>query len=76
MKKKIEKLLTIAIYFFLFSVLFLTYKRYDYAIIESFQKDGGSIIALDPELNFSTLDQSIYNKYTKRVIFYKHKMCL
>ena len=50
MKKKIEKLLTIAIYFFLFSVLFLTYNRYDYAIIESFQKDGGIILALDPHV--------------------------
>ena len=50
MKKKIEKLLIIAIYFFLFSVLFLTYHRYDYAIIESFQKDGGSKIALDPHV--------------------------
>ena len=50
MKKKIEKLLTIAIYFCLFSVLFFTYKRYDYAIIESFQKDGGIILALDPHV--------------------------
>ena len=50
MKKKIEKSLIIAIYFFLFSVLFLTYKRYDFAIIESFQKDGGSKMALDPHV--------------------------
>ena len=50
MFKKIEKLLTIAIYFCLFSVLFFTYKRYDYAIIESFQKDGGIILALDPHV--------------------------
>ena len=50
MKKKTQKTLTIAIYFFLFSVLFLTYHRYDYAIIDSFQKDGGIIFALDPHV--------------------------